>query len=80
MTSLHRLFTLATLSITTACERQTYTCCIDGYTESCTCPRRQLCAVKYVTTYPDGTCVYGEAVDSGAGGDSGDSGVSATSL
>ena len=74
MTSLIRLFTLAALSVLTACERQTTTCCIDGVVETCTCPRRDLCMVPNIRANADGTC------DEGQPGDSGDTGDSAASL
>jgi hypothetical protein len=73
MSSLIRLFTLAALAVLTACERQTYTCCIDGYVETCTCPRRDLCMVPNIRANADGTCDEGQPIDSGDSGDSGTS-------
>ncbi len=70
MTSLIRLFTLAALSVLTACERQTYACCIDGVVETCTCPRRDLCMVPNIQANADGTCDEGQPYDSGDTGDS----------
>ncbi|MEY3214050.1 MAG: hypothetical protein RIT28_4531 [Pseudomonadota bacterium] len=73
MSSLTRLFTLATLSLTAACARQTYTCCIDGYAETCACPRRDQCLVPKVNTNPDGRCEVAAPLDSGGDSDRGDS-------
>lgn len=80
MSSLIRMFVLAALSVTVGCERQTYTCCVDGYVETCTCPRRDLCMVPYVRANADGTCDEGAPGDTSGGGEGVDSGAGATSL